>query len=137
MSVLLATVLVAGVIGAVAILAVLALTGGDGELVLDLDVGDCFDLPDDMASATVDVYPGTGKEMCLLNGVYKDGYTAKSCKTAGGTWEASKSLVTLTGFAAPPSADGATTSVTLNDVAVECGYNAAFHRSAARGSVST
>jgi len=61
---------------------------------------------DDMASATVDVYPGTGKEMCLLDGVYKDGYTAESCKTAGGTWEASKSLVTLTGFAAPPSADG-------------------------------
>ena len=61
---------------------------------------------DDMASATVDVYPGPGKEMCLLNGVYVDGYTAKTCKTAKGTWEASKPVVALTGFAAPPSADG-------------------------------
>ena len=54
-----------------------------------------------MASATVEVYTGTGKEMCLLNGDYRDGYTKTSCEAAGGTWEASRSKVTLTGFGVP------------------------------------
>ena len=54
-----------------------------------------------MASATVEVYPGTGKKMCLLNGNYQDGYTEATCQAAGGTWEASRSKVTLTGFGVP------------------------------------
>ena len=61
---------------------------------------------EDMGSATVDVYPGPGKEMCLLNGSYQEGYNATTCAAAGGVWEKSQPVVTLTRFGAPPSSDG-------------------------------
>ena len=61
---------------------------------------------EDMGSATVDVYPGPGKEMCLLSGSYREGYDATTCAAAGGVWEKSQPVVTLTGFGTPPSGEG-------------------------------
>jgi hypothetical protein len=48
---LLATVTGVALIG---VLAIVALTSGDDTLVLDLDAGDCFDVPDDVSQATID-----------------------------------------------------------------------------------
>jgi hypothetical protein len=48
---LLATVTAVVLVG---VLAIVALTSGGDTLVLDLDVGECFDLPDDMSQATLE-----------------------------------------------------------------------------------
>jgi hypothetical protein len=48
---LLATVTAVVLVG---VLAIVALTSSSDTLVLDLDVGDCFDLPDDMSQATLE-----------------------------------------------------------------------------------
>lgn len=59
--------------------------------------------PEEMGSATVEVYSGAGAERCWINGAYSADYTEASCEAAGGTWEGARSLVTLSGFAYPPA----------------------------------
>ena len=61
---------------------------------------------EDMASTTVEVYTGTGDDRCWRNTGYSNGYTEATCANAGGTWEAARSLVTLSGFALPPTEEG-------------------------------
>lgn len=59
-----------------------------------------------MTSTTVEVYTGTGEERCWRYGDYRSGYTALLCSHTEGIWEAARSLVTLSGFAAPPAEEG-------------------------------